>query len=78
MISANDHFEHVKVDDEDGIYLNKEGKRIFIQQLDQKIYQKQTVKGESLSYDTRIKQEISKIFRMVIYGETYHPFKYQQ
>lgn len=78
MINANDHFEHVKVDDEDGIYLNKEGKRIFIQQLDQKIYQKQTVKGESLSYDTRIKQEISKIFRMVIYGETYHPFKYQQ
>ena len=78
MINANDHFEYVKVGDEDGIYLNKEGKRIFIRQLDQKIYQKQTVKGESLSYDTRIKQEISKIFRMVIYGETYHPFKYQQ
>lgn len=77
MINAEDHFEHVMDGEEEGIYLNKEGKRIFIRELDQKIYQKQTVNGNSLSYDTRIRKEINKIFQTVVYGKPYHPYKYQ-
>lgn len=78
MINVNEHFVQVSVDGEEGIYLSKQGKSIFIKELDNKIYQKQTIAGETLSYDTRIKREISKIFQMVVHDQAYRPYKYQQ
>lgn len=73
MIHASDHFEKTE---DGGIYLNKEGKQIFINELENKVYQKQTEENQPRTYDTRIREEIHKIFRFVCYDEKYKPFKY--
>lgn len=74
IIDANEHFAKM---DNGGIFLNRPGKRIFINALDDKIYQKQTLRdGRTVSYDTRIREEIQKIYRAVTYGEKYKPYKY--
>ena len=38
--------------------------------------QKQTEENQPRTYDTRIREEIHKIFRFVCYDEKYKPFKY--
>ena len=73
MIHKNEHFE---LTDQGGMYLNREGKKLFLTELENKIYQKQTKDNQSVSYDTHIKQEVSKIYRFVCYDEKYKPFKY--
>ena len=73
MIHASEHFEK---NEDGGIYLNKEGKQIFINELENKVYQKQTEENLLRTYDTRIREEINKIFRFVCYDEKYKPFKY--
>lgn len=77
MLNVNEHFDEIEFKGEKGVYLSKEGKRIFIHMLDDKLYTKQVDKNESLSYDTRIKREISKVFRSVVHAENYKPYKYQ-
>ena len=74
MINANDFFQQ---EENGAIYLNKEGKRLFINALDNKIYEKQTEDNHPLSYETRIRNEVQKVFRLVMYGEKYKPYKYQ-
>ena len=59
-----------------GIYLNSNAKRIFLAELEDKIYSLQTSKNDTRSYDTRIRREITKIYRYAMYGEEYKPFKY--
>ncbi len=68
--------EHFETTEEGGVYLNKAGKQIFINELENKIYQKQTEDNQPRTYDTRIREEIQKIFRFVCHGEKYKPFKY--
>lgn len=72
-IRAEEHFAR---EGENGIYLNKEGKRIFIQELERKLYQKISVNGRRITYDTLIRDEIKKVLHMVQKGEKYKPFKY--
>ncbi len=74
MIDPKEHFERVE---DEGIYLNAAGKRLYINELDEKIYTKVTTTNEPKSYDTRIREEVSKIFRAIVYGEKYKPYKYQ-
>ncbi len=74
MINVEDHFETL---DNGVVYLNSLGKRLYINALDEKIYEKQTEDNHPLSYETRIRNEVSKIFRYVIYDEKYKPYKYQ-
>ena len=74
MIRVEDHFENLE---NGAVYLNTAGKRLFINALDEKIYEKQTENNHPLSYDTRLRQEVSKVFRLVLYGEKYKPYKYQ-
>ncbi len=62
---------------EDGsAYLSNIGKRIFISEFNNKLYQKLTEKGRSITYDTKIKEEISKLYRFFMKGEKYKPYKY--
>ena len=68
--------EHFAKEGENGIYLNKEGKRIFIRELERKLYQKISVDGKRITYDTLIRNEIRKVLHMVQKGEKYKPFKY--
>ena len=73
MLDASEHFEDVE---EGGVYLNHAGKRIFINELDAKMYQKQTQDNKPVSYETRIREEVSKLFRHIMYDEPYKPYKY--
>lgn len=72
-ILVNEHFDR---EGEKGVYLNKEGKRIFIKALEQKLYQKITVDGQRITYDTLIRNEIRKIVHYVQRDIKYKPFKY--
>ncbi len=74
MIQADEHFEKTE---EGGVYLNPAGKRLFINELDDKIYTKVTERNRPISYDTRIREEVSKVFRAIMYDEKYKPYKYQ-
>lgn len=73
MISTQQHFQTL---DGGGIYLNADGKRLFLNALDDKMYQKQTEGNKSINYDARIREEVSKIFQQVYYDKKYKPYKY--
>lgn len=73
QISRKEHFER----DEDGaVFLNKIGKKIFIRELEKKLYQKIKIDGISRTYDWIIRNEIQKIVHVVKDGEKYKPYKY--
>ncbi len=63
--------------DNGAVYLNPTGKRLFIDALDDKIYEKQTENNHPISYETRMRNEVAKVFRLVIYDEKYKPYRYQ-
>lgn len=72
-IEKEAHFERT----EDGaVMLNKAGKRIFIEELEKKLYQKKQVDGQSRTYDAMIRSEIQKLLRAIRTGEKYKPYKY--
>ena len=74
MINVDDHFEKTE---DNGIYLNRAGKRLFIKELDSKIYSKRVEGNRAESYDNLIRNEIMKIYRLVWSGEKYKPYKYK-
>lgn len=67
------HFEKV---DKDAVYMNAEGKQIFLRMLEQKLYQKVNVKGRRLTYDTVMKYEVLNLQKHIEKGEKYKPYKY--
>ena len=73
QVHSNMHFETTE---EDGVYLNNVGRRIFIRKLEQKLNIKLSVNGQKITYDRIIKNEIHKILRYIEKDEKYKPFKY--
>lgn len=73
QVHRNMHFETTE---EDGIYLNNVGKRIFIRILEQKLNLKLSVNGQKITYDRIIKNEIHKMLCCIEKDEKYKPFKY--
>ena len=73
MITKREHFY---VNENGAVLLNKIGKRIFIQALEKKLYQKVCIDGVSRTYDFMIKHEIQKIVHVIKNGEQYKPYKY--
>ena len=73
MISAKRHFESVE---NGGIYLNHEGKRIFLNELDAKIYSTRAGDDHPSTYDTKIREEIRKLLHFVNGGDEYKPYKH--
>ena len=73
MISEQRHFEAM---DNGGIYLNREGKRIFLNELDAKVYAVRTVDGKPATFDTKIREEIRNLLRFINGGDEYKPYKY--
>ena len=72
-ISKDEHFEK---DENGATLLNKVGKRIFIKELEKKLYQKVKIDGIKRTYDAIIRNEIQKIIRVVKNDEKYKPYKY--
>lgn len=58
------------------MYLNKEGKKVFIRALEQTLERKITVDGQQMSYRALIRLEIRKYSDFVENGTKYKPFKY--
>lgn len=73
MITKSEHFY---VNESGAVLLNKNGKRIFIRELERKLYQKVKINGISRTYDAIIKYEIQKIVHVVKDDEKYKPYKY--
>lgn len=73
MLNPHEHFREM---DRKGIYLSGAGKKIFIEEFEQKLYQKITYKGKLHTYDTIIRQEVQNIRRFIEGGESYTPYKY--
>ncbi len=72
MISSSDFIEVEK----NGIYLSKSGKKAFIKEFENKIYQKVKIDGIDRTYDYVIKREIQNLKREIETGEVYKPYKY--
>lgn len=73
MISAEKHFEKVGK----GVFLNKEGKKIFLQELEYKMKQSIKVGEQKYTYEQIVFQEIRKLEKSLVYDFKYKPFKYQ-
>ena len=67
---------HFEVEDNGGVYLNNNGKRIFIKELEKKLGAKLSIDGQKISYEHIIKNEIYKIVKFIQEDEKYRPFKY--
>lgn len=63
-------------EDNGGVYLNIEGKKLFIRELEHKLSSKISVNGQKISYDNLMKEEVHKIVKVVQDNEKYKPFKY--
>ena len=74
MLNARDHFQ---VNEDGGVYMNVYGKQIFLKELESKMNLVQSDGGKSMTYLSRIKEEIGKINRMVVKGEEYTPYRYE-
>jgi len=73
QILKEQHFEKTE---EGGVWLNKEGKRIFIHELEDKLYQKITIDGKKMTYDALIRNEVYKIYHTVAEEVKYKAYKY--
>jgi CRISPR-associated endonuclease Cas1 subtype I-B len=74
MINETIHFE---ASENNGIYLNKEGKKLFLRELGYKFYQRIQIDGEFITYESLIRAEINKLARHINTGEKYKPYKYR-
>lgn len=73
IISEELHFEKIG---EKAVYLNKVGKRIFIEAFEKKLGTYITIKGVRMTYAALIKEEIHKLINYLNNGEEYVPYKY--
>lgn len=73
IIDAKVHFEKRN----HGVFLNKEGKYIFIEQLNKKLNSTITINRKKITYQEILQQEVLKLLRYFKYGEEYEPYKYR-
>lgn len=71
-LSVDKHFRT----DGKAVLLSEEGKRVFIEKLEENLYRKLTVGKETVTYDKLIDMEIKKILLMIDKGEKYKAYKY--
>lgn len=73
MITSDEHFTK----ENDVVFLNTEGKRIFIKELEWKMKQAVTVEGEQYTYERLLHREIHNLEQGILDNIKYKPFKYQ-
>lgn len=72
-IRSKEHFEQIQGG---GIYLNKEGKQIFLRALEAKLDQTLMVNDRRMTYEQIIQEEVYKLLRYLKTEEEYKPYKY--
>ena len=73
QIKAGEHFEKKE---QGGVYLSKEGKKIFIEEFNEKMSTKMVIKGKEYTYKKLMQKEVADFLKMVSSGEKYNPYKY--
>ena len=73
QIQRNLHFEEKETG---AVYLNKEGKRIFIRAFEEKMSDMIKLGERSYTYKQVIEEEIRKFQRYIVKEEKYKPYKY--
>ena len=72
MLNKSDFIEV----ENDGIYISGTGKKTFIREFENKLYQKVNIEGQERTYDFLIKREIQNIKKYIETDEKYKPYKY--
>ena len=72
QIKVEEHFE----EKEGGIYLNQEGKRLFLEEFEEKMRDVLVVRGKKFTYRKLLEHEIYAYQRFVMEGSSYRPYKY--
>lgn len=73
QIKADKHFQR----NEDGsVYMNKTGKRIFLEKFEEKLNSKIVVKNKSYSYKNLMIEEVRNYQKYILHNEKYTPYKY--
>ncbi len=72
-IKSDVHFRVVK---SRGVMLNADGKRLFIDHLEQKLDARAAGKGKGVSYRQVMAEEVAAFQRLVRNGDIYKPYKY--
>jgi len=62
--------------EDEGIYLNPRGKRVFIKEFEKKLYQQIKIGGKIKNYDSLLRDEVRKVEKFFNNGEKYKPYKY--
>lgn len=70
-----DERKHFTIFENGAVYLNAEGKRIFLEAFTGKMYSRLKVGGVSMTYAEIIREEVRKLVRLFRVGEPYKPFK---
>ena len=73
-IDIHSHFEEGEYG---GIYLNREGKRIFLQELQDRLFTSVTVKGKNLNWLSIIRNEVYKIKSSLLEDSEYQPYHHR-
>ena len=73
MIDSKLHFKK----NGKSVLLNKEGKKIFITQINKKLYSKVKIKEKNYTYYELIREEVLKILRYFKTQQEYVPYKYR-
>jgi len=66
---------HFMQEENGGVYLTREGKKIFLQAFYEKLEERLMVKGESMSYREIMSEEVGKLIRHFRGKEKYIPYK---
>lgn len=73
MISEKHHF----VKDGEGVFLNVEGKKLFVSEFEEKMHKIISVKEQEYTYERLIQQEIKNLGNSILHGEPYKAYKHQ-
>ena len=73
MIDEELHFERVE---KGGVYMNTDGRKIFLQAFETKMRQRITIGGQTIPYEDLIRIEVNKLAKYVDGKEQYRPYKY--
>lgn len=73
QIKKEEHFEQ---NDNGGTYLNKAGKRIFLEEFSEKLSTVVVIKGKTYTYKGLMENEVRSYYKHIAYDEKYKPYKY--
>lgn len=73
QIKYSEHFEGME---NGAVLLNKSGKRIFLQEFQNKMDTHFTYKGKNYTYQSLLSEEVRSYMKALINEEEYHPYKY--